>query len=105
MIRSVVIASLIAFGAVAALSTPIRAQRENPGLANIVCQLGINGSGTYGFGGSDGEIHVVDHGANPTTHIGLATITKLVGKSVSLTFPYVDTDHNGHLNCGDEVVQ
>jgi hypothetical protein len=105
MTRSLVIAPLLAFAAVAAVATPIRAQHRNPGLANVVCQLGINGTGTYGFGGSDDEISVLDHGANPTTHVGLATITKLVGKSESLTFPYLDTDHNGHLNCGDDVVQ
>jgi hypothetical protein len=37
--------------------------------------------------------------------IGAATVTKLVGKSESISFPYLDNDHNGHLNCGDDVVQ
>ena len=78
---------------------PSHAQQiAGPGLSQIVCALGVAGSGTYGRG--ELIITVEDNFRGP----GTARVTIQHGKTSSTHFlTYDDVNSNGILDCGDVI--
>lgn len=104
MKRAVIIAIGAALVAVTATTTFAQQPRGN-GFQQIVCVLGVNGSGTYEHGGL--TVTVVDHGIfDVANHIGSATVTITHGASGGDgdEFAYRDNNQNGKVDCGDDVL-
>jgi hypothetical protein len=74
------------------------------GFSELICQLGVAGSGTFVIGNGQIVVSIVDSGASPGG-TGTATVTIQHGKSGSThTLTYQDTSGDGMLDCGDTVV-
>jgi hypothetical protein len=79
---------------------PSHAQQiAGPGLDQIVCVLGVDGSGTY----SRGEL-IITIEDNFNGHPGTARVTIQHGTTSSTHFlTYDDANSNGRLDCGDHI--
>ena len=99
------IAFAAALVAIAATSSPAQ-QMPGSGFTQIICVLGVHGSGTYGKGQGNLVVTVVDHGIiDPVNHIGAATVTIEHGATGgSREVAYRDNNHDGVVDCGDDIL-
>jgi hypothetical protein len=90
--------------AISLVGSGLAQQVPGQGFSNLVCQAGVNGSGTFELG--NGQIMVViDDGPTTPGGTGTATVTIQHGKSGSThTLTYEDTNSDGQLDCGDTVL-
>jgi hypothetical protein len=90
----------------AILITPSFAQDiPGTGFSDLVCVLGVHGSGTFTIGHGEFVVTVEDNGISEPDDIGTATVTIQHGTSSSThLLTYEDTNEDGELDCGDAII-
>ena len=91
---------------VATLIVPSSAQTiPGTGISNLVCVLGVEGSGTFFAGNGQIVVTVEDDGVSELDDIGTAMVTIKHGSSGSShLLTYVDANEDGQLDCGDIII-
>ena len=87
----------------AAMNLGLAQSVPGTGFSELLCRLGVAGSGTFELGNGQIVVSVTDNGVTDT--VGTASISIQHGKSGSIhTLTYEDTNGDGFLDCGDTVL-